>query len=59
MGRLTMHGPQPESNDQHCRIGGRPLIDDRLAVNLRRRTVREVQLKTDAPLRQMNPPLME
>ena len=50
-----MYGPQLESDDQHRRVGGRRKIDDRLAVDLRRRAVREVQLKADAPFRQMNP----
>ena len=59
MGQLTTHDPQPESNHQHSRIDRRRPIDDRLTVNLRRRTVREVQLKTDAPLRQTNPALTE
>jgi hypothetical protein len=53
--RLPMYGPQLESDDQHRRVGGRRPIDDRLAVDLRRRAVREVQLKADAPFRQMNP----
>jgi hypothetical protein len=59
VGQLTAHCPQPESDDQHCRIGGGGPIDDHVAVNLRRGTVRKSQLKTDAPFRQMNPPFRE